>query len=746
MPRINQLLKWTDEPEDKPVVERVLWVDPSKTDVVVIEVTYRLALPVYRKIVDLTAAIDAKLLHVLEADEYAPRSFSEEEFKTMRFKKYKEKRDERYKIIEPFTHGEDAVHIFAPHRRAALVAKRAAEVGVSEVSLYLYLRRWWQGGQILNALLPTYTNCGRRLDGQLKKMDRKRGRPSILSAHDPEGQPTGVNVNDHWRQIIIEGGEKYWRYRKSQNWHKAYKKTLRFVCPKTTITVHGNKKTVLLDPNKREVFTKGQFRYHYLKFLRENDSNLMRAILRSVGEKKFNLGHRTLKGNAKDQAPYPGALYQIDATLADVNLVSTLNPNHYIGRPWVYAIIDAFSRMIVGLAVRLEGEGWLGVRLALENVVANKVAFCARYGFEITEEIWSNCHLGDEITGDRGPLDSKQASSIPKELRTRLSLCAPFRADWKGIVEQLFNRLNILVFHGLPGAVAAKRERGDKDTRLDAALNIHDLTEAVIAAALYYNTRREMDWYPLDRDMIADGVRPIPLHLYYWGLENRGGTLVEQNAEDVRVALLPERKASINTKLGGIRCGARDQIYTCELLEERGWENLARDNGPEPNVGYDPRLADIIYYPPGSGRPRIPCFLKDPESPYRGKDWQEVEEYIRQETLRKAQYLPEKLQAESELDEVLDRIEARAKKRKRMAAQGGPKLSKSARLKAISAHRSAEKEAMQRAEADEIRAAAGLPILASNPARDESGEVPVPIPQPNNVRDIRRRMMSNEED
>jgi putative transposase len=110
-------------------------------------------------------------------------------------------------------------------------------------------------------------------------------------------------------------------------------------------------------------------------------------------------------------------------------------------------------------------------------------------------------------------------------------------------------------------------------------LDIHDLAEAVIAAVLYYNTRHEMDWYPLDRDMIADGVRPIPLQLYYWGLENRGGTPVEQNAEDVRVALLPERKASINTRPGGIRCGARDQIYTCEFLEERGWENLAHENG-----------------------------------------------------------------------------------------------------------------------------------------------------------------------
>lgn len=52
---------------------------------------------------------------------------------------------------------------------------------------------------------------------------------------------------------------------------------------------------------------------------------------------------------------------------------------------------------------------------------------------------------------------------------------------------------------------------------------------------------------------------------------------------------------------------------------------------------------------------------------------------------------------------------------------------------------------MQKSEADEIRAAAGLTVSASKQAADVTDEVPVPILQPNNVRDIRRKMMRNEE-
>lgn len=585
----NKLLKWADEP----TVERILFIDPTKTDVVTIDVTYKLALPVWRNLEELIAAIESQMLHVLAVDEYAPPLFSESELTTDRYKIYKEKCDKWYEIIKPFTYGEDAVRMLYRHERAALVTTRAAEVGVSEVSMYLQMRRWWQRGQILNALLPLYLNGGKRLDGEPKKIDQKRGRPSIITLDDPDKFPTGVNVNDYWRGVIEQGGELFWEYRKSNNWHTAYTKTLRFLCPKAKISVNGKEKIVLPNPNKGEVFTKGQFRYHYLKYL-HLDRNLRRAMIRSIGERKFNLRHRPLKGNAKDQATHPGALYQIDATLADINMISTLNPNHLIGRPWIYAIIDAFSRMIVGIAVRLEGEGWLGVKLALENVIENKVSFCARYGITITDAVWPICYLSEEITGDRGPLEIKQADQIPKGLGVRISNCAPSRADWKGIVEQLFNQLNILVFHGLPGAVEFKRERGDRDTRLDADLNIHDITEMIVATVLYHNTRHEMSWYSLHEDMIADGVKPIPLELYNWGLKNRGGTLTEHNAENVRIILLPERKASI-TELG-ICCGAKDQFYTCELFEQSDWNLFNRENGRKSIVvGYDPRLTDIIY-------------------------------------------------------------------------------------------------------------------------------------------------------
>lgn len=112
--------------------------------------------------------------------------------------------------------------------------------------------------------------------------------------------------------------------------------------------------------------------------------------------------------------------------------------------------------------------------------------------------------------------------------------------------------------------------------------------------------------------------------------------------------------------------------------------------------------------------------------------------------MHKAQNLPAEFQALSELGEDIDRVVARAKKRKRQHATEGPKPSKSEQLKGIPAHRQDDKNAIRRAEADEIRAAAGLDVSSSNSTADQEDNVPVPLPQPDNVRDIRRRMMSDE--
>src|SRR5699024_11881833 len=81
--------------------------------------------------------------------------------------------------------------------------------------------------------------------------------------------------------------------------------------------------------------------------------------------KEYELNHRPILGNSKSETNGPGTRFQIDATIADIYLVSSLDVNKVIGRPVIYAVLDVYSRIITGLYVGLECPSWIGVLLDL---------------------------------------------------------------------------------------------------------------------------------------------------------------------------------------------------------------------------------------------------------------------------------------------------------------------------------------------------------------------------------------------
>jgi len=741
---VNSLIQWLPDGA-APITERVVYIARSG-HIATINVESKTAVPLWHRLEEITKGIDIGNVILLEKDDFSPPALSESELNTPKYRKIKERRDKAYERIAPLVIDENEVHILSPNERARLVAERAKATGVSRQTLYLDLRRWWQGGQTPNTLLGHYYLCGKRKDGKERDVKEKLGRPSVITRNDEKKRPTGVNINEDWRKIIIQGGERFYENREQKSWSEAYRATLRFSCPKDYKVENGIKKIVLPMPDKNEVFTVGQFRYHYSIHMR---GNLQRALTKRLGSIKYNLQKRGLKGNAKDQSPGPGSLYQIDATLGDVYLRSILRPSKIIGRPVIYAVMDVFSRMIVGIAVRLEGEGWQGIRLALENVITDKVAFCAEYGIKITEEMWPRGYPPEHLTADRGPLEGKNGDNIPKSLYIRLSNTAPYRADWKGSIEQFFNFLNTNLIHALPGAVDPHYERGDKDYRLDAVLDIHEFTGLVIDAVLFHNLKRRLNDYPLDADMIADDVQPYPIELYNWGIENRSGSLREIDQEIYRINLLPEGDATVTES--GIKFGPC--LYTCALSEKEAWRERAREFGRwSVRVAYHPRTTKVLYLRLGGGKPSIPCNLIDPDSAYANCDWSEVNDYIEEAKVKKAHATSIGMQDISDLETTLKHKVNKATKNKQVALTEAKKMSKRSRTGSIRENRQEEIDSMQRDEANRF-----LPDRNSGMVRrsnssttsqqlEDFDEQPVPMPQLVNLQEIREKRMKSGQD
>ena len=280
--------------------------------------------------------------------------------------------------------------------------------------------------------------------------------------------------------------------------------------------------------------------------------------------------------------------------------VSALDRSKIVGRPVIYVIIDVFSRLIIGVSVLLEGPSWYGAMLALDNVVEDKVAYCARHGITILSQIeWKGNALPERILADRGEFEGYSVESLINSFGIIVHNTAPYRADWKSIVERHFGIATEKFIKYSPGGVIKEKERGDQDYRLDAIYTLHDFEALVIAHILNYNEAHELKYYRKDKFQIADEVQRFPNDLWDWGMENRTGHLQDYEREIVRLNLLPRKEVSVTEH--GIHY-SHQLYYTCETAEREGWFASARIHGSwKVSIAYHPNSTKHIYLPTNDG-------------------------------------------------------------------------------------------------------------------------------------------------
>src|SRR5438067_1212491 len=110
-------------------------------------------------------------------------------------------RDKAWAIVSSLQ--AQAPALYLARERAALVARCADEFGVSRPSVLRYLRRFWERGQTIDALLPDYGNSGARGRMRAASAGVKRGRPR------KSGEHPGLNVDDATRATFRAAAARY---------------------------------------------------------------------------------------------------------------------------------------------------------------------------------------------------------------------------------------------------------------------------------------------------------------------------------------------------------------------------------------------------------------------------------------------------------------------------------------------------------------------------------------------------------
>jgi hypothetical protein len=172
-----------------------------------------------------------------------------------------------------------------------------------------------------------------------------------------------------------------------------------------------------------EIPTKGQMLHFY-----KREYAQVEKVKKRTSIIEYNKDTRPLKGTANDQVIGPGSRFEIDATIADIYLVSDSNRKNIVGRPVIYMVIDVFSRMIAGFYVGFESPSYAASMQAIVTAMTDKVAFCKNIGFDsITYDDWPITGLPNAILADRGELLGYQIESLESSFAVRIENTPPYR-------------------------------------------------------------------------------------------------------------------------------------------------------------------------------------------------------------------------------------------------------------------------------------------------------------------------------
>ena len=541
---------------------------------------------------------------------------------------------EKWEIIREFV--QDEPNCYDKNIRKRFISVVAERYGWQRVQVQRILYRYWAGGMNLHALCSKY----RERPGADRKITKQQGRPVVYETANKR-----MNIGQQQINQIRVCVNKYYNKQNGDSLHGTYRKF---------------RDEYYRDPETGQFAesypTLNQFCYHAHKFIDE----------RKRHGKKYNKDFRAITGSSRSEAYGPGDTYQIDATIADVYLVSEENRDELVGRPMLYFVTDVFSRMIVGMHVSLKPASWPVARQTLMNTFMNKKEYCEKYDVRISEDEWPCCGLPRTLIVDNGELISKGSDTIISGLGITVKNEPAYRPDLKGIIESQFRLLNIDQKADMPGSVKQSYgERGSRDNRLEARLDLNQFTKVVILFVLGHNNRIMKEHPQPLYDVMEDRVPAIPMEIWNWGIKKRTGSLQQMNSDEVAIALAERGTAKVTKK--GIQL--KKLFYECPSAIKDGWFSKARMNGSwEIKIAYLPYDLEKIYWIKGTRSYEVCTLTSDSRKTGYGRSIDELEWQNRMESQLRAEYIDAAEQKKSEYDQQIKGVYEEAEQKQNLVS------------------------------------------------------------------------------
>lgn len=277
-----------------------------------------------------------------------------------------------------------------------------------------------------------------------------------------------------------------------------------------------------------------QFRYFYRKHRKLKTYYISRDGLKSYQRK-----NRPLLGNGVQEfAPSVGT-GMLDSTICDIYLVN--ESGNLVGRPILTACVDAYSGLCCGYSLSWEG-GVYSLRNLMANVIADKAAWCRKFGISIQEEDWNCNQLPATLVTDMGNEYKSSNFEQIAELGVTVINLPPYRPELKGVVEKFFDQIQGLYKNHLQGKGVIEpnfQERGSHDYRKDACLTMTDFEKILLHCILYYNSKRIVEHFPYSEEMIHNSIQPTSSGIWNYGIQKKDANLISVSYKALMLSLLP---------------------------------------------------------------------------------------------------------------------------------------------------------------------------------------------------------------
>jgi hypothetical protein len=539
--------------------------------------------------------------------------------------------------------------IYVPAKRNALLKERAQQTGgATPKTLLKDLRNWWQGGQTEDALIAKYANCGR---------PDAIGTAGRGASRADESRPYQLTEEDlaYMRQVI----EAYYF---DKDVRRTLTATLQHLHETKYTYVDGNGTVCLRPANECPS-------YRQLGHFLNSNYPLDERLKRRKGEKRFAQEDRSTQGSIQLECHGAGHIYEFDATIVDVKLVSSKDRSAIVGRPTLYLIIDRHSRLIVGFYLSFENANYSSAMEAILSIGQDKEALCQWLGIPYDPDDWvAHGILPEMFLADQGELTHKKARRIARSLRCQISNVPGLRPDWKPLVECGFAMIHQVIAPDTPAYVrsADNKNRRGINRDAEACLTLKEFTAIIVAAIIAHNKTMQAD-YPLSIGQVTDRVKPIPRDLFKHSLLRRSGLLDRMNYEKVRFELMPRDKVTLTAD----GMAFKRLHYSCPEAEQRGWLVEGRRKRKALDIAFDYRLVDeiLVFSPDGSGEAFVAKLTKD-SGKFAGMSYADVERHFHDVDELTSDKVEVKRQAMFQFHNKTKSIIAEAKAASKVATKG----------------------------------------------------------------------------